>query len=858
MALYVTAVEPSTKEANIQKDIEYALHDDTDKVLLSGGVIKGSINITSIEEGIQLSDTTNGKNGKNGYPTKNGAAKDVKIKNGVVAPVKNVKTQPVVTSDASLETREEKNTPQETREEKKEKLKSFTIRQLWKKRNARSIEEGIRRESGSTTTSTSKLSSLLKSVLQNRLPKKEERPKRERSKRKYGARTIAGLIVALAEEADGLDVEVDARRDTPLWGKHVDAVTINFTRLGFKPLRMGGLDQAIRDLETSLEPSEKNAIAYSLNPKLRRRLTAAEAFDRIDVDKSGALDQEELAEALSLAAGIGTSPDTKSKRQRTKELLSGLASRLINLYDANGDGVVDREEYQTMVEDMAVLRRAQKERSRLTKDKSEEGGGFGGWRKALGKGISTGLKNLRGEKEDDDDTSIAPTLAKSENRIGMMKSSDTVNGNVDNTLDENGTYDLANDPSLLRSVTGQGEGSIVLSDLKLDLRRLLFGAVPFVKKITPGGPLILEPFTMTATGSFSTTDVMESNLLDAGLRRLVARALSRRVRSLRDLLDGAVFYGRTWNLACKTAPYVEVPKLENVEFDNQGRMIITGRARIRAKPDAPFVDNAFKLRTRLGTREDGQVIRLQDAEIALVLECPKAWERNIVSACKRLNLPIPEKPKPIYSYIPLVSPLKKNDKDGFNLGDDNKIKSIEVRNGALCFELSAVLRPGRFLGNHFLAFSVPNRSFIITLDRVREGMREARKNKRARKAAMRAAEVEAKRAINEKYDAAIAQSIAADKDLSKAKDDLNFIDPDAETNAQNTQEEPVEEENEKKGFFGRFVEGYSSFDDNDDDEEEVNERMFAAISDWFGRQDTEKDDVFDDDDIEDDTTEDNR
>eukprot|EP00957_Ditylum_brightwellii_P013332 1006659-Ditylum_brightwellii.AAC.1 len=63
-----------------------------------------------------------------------------------------------------------------------------------------------------------------------------------------------------------------------------------------------------------------------------------------------------------------------------------------------------------------------------------------------------------------------------------MKSSDTVNGNVDDTLDENGTYDLANDPSLLRSVTGQGEGSIVLSDLKLDLRRLLFGAVPFVKK----------------------------------------------------------------------------------------------------------------------------------------------------------------------------------------------------------------------------------------------------------------------------------------------------------------------------------------------------------------------------------------
>eukprot|EP00957_Ditylum_brightwellii_P199736 15226139-Ditylum_brightwellii.AAC.1 len=58
---------------------------------------------------------------------------------------------------------------------------------------------------------------------------------------------------------------------------------------------MGGLDQAIRNLKTSLEPFKKNAIAYSLNPKLWRCLTAAEAFDCIDVEKPGALDQEELA-----------------------------------------------------------------------------------------------------------------------------------------------------------------------------------------------------------------------------------------------------------------------------------------------------------------------------------------------------------------------------------------------------------------------------------------------------------------------------------------------------------------------------------------------------------------------------------
>jgi hypothetical protein len=133
---------------------------------------------------------------------------------------------------------------------------------------------------------------------------------------------------------------------------------------------------------------------------------------------------------------------------------------------------------------------------------------------------------------------------------------------------------------------------------------------------------------MTLKGSFTREDILDSALLDDGLRRLVARALRRRVRSLRDLLDGAVFYGRTWNMASKQAPVVEVPKLTNIEFDAQDRMIITGRAKVRTSPDQPFVENSFKLRTKLGTRENGRVIRLEDPELALVLECPKAWERK--------------------------------------------------------------------------------------------------------------------------------------------------------------------------------------------------------------------------------------
>ncbi len=133
---------------------------------------------------------------------------------------------------------------------------------------------------------------------------------------------------------------------------------------------------------------------------------------------------------------------------------------------------------------------------------------------------------------------------------------------------------------------------------------------------------------MTITASFNRDDILESALLDDGLRRLVARALRRRVRSFRDLLDGAVFYGRTWNMASKQAPVVEVPKLTNVEFDKKDRLIITGRAKVRASPDQPFVENSFKLRTKLGTRENGQYIRLEEPELALMLECPKTIEKK--------------------------------------------------------------------------------------------------------------------------------------------------------------------------------------------------------------------------------------
>eukprot|EP00979_Chaetoceros_neogracilis_P006087 scaffold1212_cov228-Chaetoceros_neogracile.AAC.8 len=541
--------------------------------------------------------------------------------------------------------------------------KYLTIRNLWKRRHARTIEEGIRRERIEPTTTEQLLSTVLDETTQSedgavdgKGPKKKQR---------FAARTIAGLISALAEEATGLEVEVDARNDTPFWGKQIDAVKINFSRLGVKALRMGGLDEALRDVGEDLAPNEKESMADSLRQKAEQMYNDSdfgegfavnnsidEVFDRIDVDNSGALDEKELAGALSIASGLSADDESDT----SAEALSKLASKLVSIYDVNGDGVVDRKEYRKLVEDMAAVRDAQRTKERDREEKRQESlekkGGIHPlkWAKIAGTLIPRwASKDSHTVNNQEREITSASSIEKKSNIQGKDLFDSTTSQERDG-VDFAGARDISNDSSFIDTIS-KGEGSIVFTDLKLDLRRLLFGAVPLLKRvsiprafvepmvvhllthdyflqITPGGPLILEPFTTTFKGSFSKEDILESGLLDDGLRRLVARALRRRVRSLRDLLDGAVFYGRTWNTASKQAPVVEVQKLTNIEFDSQDRMIITGRAKIRTSPDQPSVENSFKLRTRLGTRENGRYIRLEDPELALVLECPKAWERK--------------------------------------------------------------------------------------------------------------------------------------------------------------------------------------------------------------------------------------
>ena len=168
---------------------------------------------------------------------------------------------------------------------------------------------------------------------------------------------------------------------------------------------------------------------------------------------------------------------------------------------------------------------------------------------------------------------------------------------------------------------------------------------------------------------------------------------------------------------------------------------------------------------------------------------------------KTFGMVAPPKPQPLYTFIPIYSPFKVDDNDGFDLGEDNAIKKIYIEGGALRFELSAVLRPGRFLGSHYIAFTLPIRTFIITLDRVKEGMRAARKAKQ-------------KKQEEEKLQSQIAGLKKVDSSGLPKKQ---------------SQRKKVNILNGPKSFFSRFVDGYMQA-------EREEPEVPTAIRDFFGKQ----------------------
>ncbi len=87
---------------------------------------------------------------------------------------------------------------------------------------------------------------------------------------------MAGLIAALAEEALDLKVEVHAHR-SPLWRKTVESIKISFSKLGFKPLRIRGveaLSQTVEDWEVGLYGSEKRDYAKNLQTTIMTESTS--------------------------------------------------------------------------------------------------------------------------------------------------------------------------------------------------------------------------------------------------------------------------------------------------------------------------------------------------------------------------------------------------------------------------------------------------------------------------------------------------------------------------------------------------------------------------------------------------------
>jgi hypothetical protein len=180
----------------------------------------------------------------------------------------------------------------------------------------------------------------------------------------------------------------------------------------------------------------------------------------------------------------------------------------------------------------------------------------------------------------------------------------------------------------------------------------------------------------------------------------------------------------------------------------------------------------------------------------------------------------PKRPDPLYFFFPIYSPFKVNEQAGFDMGNDNRLRKIFIKDGKLRFEMRSILRPGRFLGSHYLAFTVPMRTFIITMDRVKEGIRVARKNKKiATREKQLLRDAQGELSGNSTRDASGRRILRAVRKFVSGRVAISF---------------PLKPTPPKrKSFFKRFVEGYTLVE-----REGVakNEQLTNEISDWFGRQ----------------------
>lgn len=192
--------------------------------------------------------------------------------------------------------------------------------------------------------------------------------------------------------------------------------------------------------------------------------------------------------------------------------------------------------------------------------------------------------------------------------------------------------------------------------------------------------------------------------------------------------------------------------------------------------------------------------------------------KSVKSICNALTIDPPSRPSPLYTFFPIYSPFKLQDDDGFDLGEDNSVTSLYIQDGALRFEMRSVLRPGRFLGSHYIAFSIPIRTFIVTLDRLVEGIRSARKVK---KAAQKIVFPSDHRVQSKKWLRRISLDRAGDALLSLNNGRMT-----------RTNKSSASKQTKIKSFFSRFIDGYLQAERD----EAKKERLTTAIQDFFGRQ----------------------
>ena len=159
--------------------------------------------------------------------------------------------------------------------------------------------------------------------------------------------------------------------------------------------------------------------------------------------------------------------------------------------------------------------------------------------------------------------------------------------------------------------------------------------------------------------------------------------------------------------------------------------------------------------------------------------------------------------------------------------------------------MSATLRPGRFLGNHYIAFTVPERSAIVTMDRLKEGMRVARRNKREADEALKATQEAAVASIildedgepnNVHNDGNTNTQLLNGQIVERGNDLFSFLEKEGSKTQNNTPNLVVQGPEGNKGFFNRFVQGYITATVSHKGAEERAARLSSAISDWFGQQ----------------------